>query len=50
MIERIDAKRKALGIDKQRERVLFDMEMRRDLGGDKAIGDAGCTGASHHES
>ncbi|MFC1844059.1 anaerobic carbon-monoxide dehydrogenase catalytic subunit [Thermodesulfobacteriota bacterium] len=49
MIERIDAKRKALGIDKQRERVLFDMEMRRDLGGDKAIGDAGCTGASHHE-
>jgi carbon-monoxide dehydrogenase catalytic subunit len=50
MIERIDAKRKALGIDKQRERVLFDMEMRRDLGGDKAIGDAGCTGASHHDS
>jgi len=49
MIERIDAKRKALGIDKQRERVLFDMEMRRDLGGDKAIGDAGCTGASHHD-
>jgi carbon-monoxide dehydrogenase catalytic subunit len=49
MIERIDAKRKALGIDKQRERVLFDMEMRRDLGGGKAIGDAGCTGASHHE-
>jgi len=50
MIERIDTKRKALGIDKQRERVLFDMEMRRDLGGDKAIGDAGCTGASHHDS
>jgi carbon-monoxide dehydrogenase catalytic subunit len=50
MIERIDTKRKDLGIDKQRERVLFDMEMRRDLGGDKAIGDAGCTGASHHES
>jgi carbon-monoxide dehydrogenase catalytic subunit len=50
MIERIDTKRKELGIDKQRERVLFDMEMRRDLGGDKAIGDAGCTGASHHES
>ncbi|KPK27500.1 MAG: carbon monoxide dehydrogenase [Desulfobacterales bacterium SG8_35_2] len=49
MIARIDAKRKALGIDKQRERVLFDMEMRRDLGGSKAIGDAGCTGASHHE-
>jgi carbon-monoxide dehydrogenase catalytic subunit len=50
MIERIDSKRAALGIDKQRERVLFDMEMRRDLGGDKSIGDAGCTGASHHES
>ena len=50
MIARIDAKRKALGIDKQRERVLFDMEMRRDLGGDKAIGDAGCTGASHRYS
>ena len=50
MIERIDSKRKALGIDKQRERVLFDMEMRRDLGGDKAIGNAGCTGASHHDS
>jgi len=50
MIERIDTKRKELGIDKQRERVLFDMEMRRDLGGDTAIGDAGCTGASHHES
>jgi carbon-monoxide dehydrogenase catalytic subunit len=49
MIERIDTKRKELGIDKQRERVLFDMEMRRDLGGDKAIGDAGCTGASHHD-
>jgi len=50
MIERIDAKRKALGIDKKRERVLFDMEMRRDLGGGKAIGDAGCTGASHHDA
>jgi carbon-monoxide dehydrogenase catalytic subunit len=50
MIERIDTKRKELGIDKQRERVLFDMEMRRDLGGEKAIGDSGCTGASHHES
>jgi carbon-monoxide dehydrogenase catalytic subunit len=50
MIERIDAKRKALGIDKQRERVLFDMEMRRDLGGGKAIGDAGCTGATHHDA
>jgi len=31
MIAHIDKKRKALGIDKARERVLFDMEMRRQL-------------------
>ena len=31
MIEHIDAKRKALGIDKARERVLFDMADRREL-------------------
>jgi carbon-monoxide dehydrogenase catalytic subunit len=31
MIDHIDAKRKALGIDKARERILFDMNMRRDL-------------------
>jgi len=31
MIEHIDEKRKALGIDKARERVLYDMEMRREL-------------------
>jgi anaerobic carbon-monoxide dehydrogenase catalytic subunit len=31
MIEHIDKKRKALGIDKMRERVLFDMAKRRDL-------------------
>jgi len=31
MIEQIDKKRKALGIDKARERVLYDMEMRRSL-------------------
>jgi carbon-monoxide dehydrogenase catalytic subunit len=31
MIEQIDKKRKALGIDKARERVLYDMEMRREL-------------------
>ena len=31
MIEQIDIKRKALGIDKARERVLYDMEMRREL-------------------
>jgi len=29
MIQHIDKKRKALGIDKTRERVLYDMEMRR---------------------
>jgi carbon-monoxide dehydrogenase catalytic subunit len=31
MIQHIDKKRKALGIDKSRERVLFDMAKRRDL-------------------
>jgi anaerobic carbon-monoxide dehydrogenase catalytic subunit len=31
MIAHIDKKRKALGIDKARERVLFDMEARREL-------------------
>jgi carbon-monoxide dehydrogenase catalytic subunit len=31
MIEHIDKKRKELGIDKARERVLFDMEARRQL-------------------
>jgi carbon-monoxide dehydrogenase catalytic subunit len=31
-IEHIDKKRKALGIDQARERVLFDMEKRRELG------------------
>jgi carbon-monoxide dehydrogenase catalytic subunit len=33
MIEHIDKKRKALGIDKARERILYDMEMRRELAG-----------------
>jgi len=33
MIDHIDKKRKALGIDKARERVLYDMEMRRELAG-----------------
>lgn len=48
MIERIDAKRAALGIDKKRERVLFDMEMRRDLGGSgTGVGDVGCSGPQH---
>jgi len=31
MITHIDNKRKALGIDKARERVLYDMAMRREL-------------------
>jgi len=31
MIDHIDRKRKALGIDKARERVLYDMAMRREL-------------------
>jgi carbon-monoxide dehydrogenase catalytic subunit len=31
MIEHIDKKRKALGIDKARERVLYDMALRREL-------------------
>lgn len=32
MIEHIDKKREALGINKARERVLFDMQMRREIG------------------
>ncbi|MCX7966024.1 MAG: anaerobic carbon-monoxide dehydrogenase catalytic subunit [Syntrophorhabdaceae bacterium] len=32
MVSHIDKKRKALGIDKARERILFDMDMRRSLG------------------
>ncbi len=31
MIDHIDKKRKALGLDKARERVLYDMAMRREL-------------------
>jgi carbon-monoxide dehydrogenase catalytic subunit len=31
MIAHIDLKRKALSIDKSRERVLYDMAMRREL-------------------
>jgi len=31
MLAHIDKKRKALGLDKQRERVLYDMAMRREL-------------------
>ena len=45
MIKNIDEKREALGINKKRERILFDMAMRRDLGGTgKAVPGVGCTG------
>ncbi len=43
MIKHIDEKRAALGIDKKQDRVLFDMDMRRDLGGG-AVSGAGCSG------
>lgn len=43
MIEKIEAKRDALGINKKKERVLFDMDMRRDLGGGP-LKDVGCHG------
>jgi anaerobic carbon-monoxide dehydrogenase catalytic subunit len=48
MIAKIEAKRDALGINKKKERVLFDMAMRRDLGAGSGIGDVGCTGAQHN--
>ena len=40
MIDRINAKRAALGLDKKKERVLFDMAMRRELG--SGIPGVGC--------
>ncbi len=46
MIDLINQKRAALGIDKQKERVLFDMAMRRELGS-PGVPDAGCTGPAH---
>jgi anaerobic carbon-monoxide dehydrogenase catalytic subunit len=48
MIAAIEAKRDALGINKKKERVLFDMAMRRDLGAGGGIGDVGCTGPQHN--
>ncbi|MBU0674730.1 MAG: anaerobic carbon-monoxide dehydrogenase catalytic subunit [Proteobacteria bacterium] len=45
MIEKIEQKRDALGINKKAERVLFDMEMRRDLGSG-ALSDVGCHGVA----
>ncbi len=41
-IDIINDARKALGIDKKKERVLFDMAMRRELG--SGVADAGCGG------
>jgi carbon-monoxide dehydrogenase catalytic subunit len=42
MIKAIDEKREALGINKKRDRVLFDMEMRRDIGAGEGISGLGC--------
>ena len=42
MIKAIDGKRDALGINKKQDRVLFDMEMRRDLGAGEGIPGVGC--------
>ncbi|MEN8189863.1 MAG: carbon monoxide dehydrogenase, partial [Thermodesulfobacteriota bacterium] len=42
MIKAIDGKREALGINKKQDRVLFDMEMRRDLEAGQGIPGAGC--------
>lgn len=45
MIDKINEKRKALGLDKKKERVLFDMAMRRELGSPgAALNDVGCHG------
>jgi len=42
MIKAIDGKREALGINKKQDRVLYDMEMRRDLEGGDGIAGVGC--------
>ncbi|NDY42530.1 anaerobic carbon-monoxide dehydrogenase catalytic subunit [Dissulfurirhabdus thermomarina] len=42
MLDHINAKRKALGLDKKKERVLFDMAMRREL--QTGLQDVGCHG------
>ncbi|MDH4320153.1 MAG: anaerobic carbon-monoxide dehydrogenase catalytic subunit [Desulfobulbaceae bacterium] len=42
MIAAIDSKREALGINKKKDRVLFDMDMRRDLGA--GVPNTGCQG------
>jgi carbon-monoxide dehydrogenase catalytic subunit len=48
MIAKVEEKREALGINKKSERVLFDMEMRRDLSSGAGVGDVGCTGPQHN--
>jgi len=47
MIKGIDGKREALGINKKKDRVLFDMAMRRDLGG-QALPGMGCGAKGGH--
>ncbi len=45
LIDKIDQRRKALGLDKKKERVLFDMAMRRELG--SGIPGMGCSPGGH---
>ena len=47
MIDAIEEKREALGINKKKERVLMDMAMRRDLESGSGIAGMGCGGAKH---
>jgi carbon-monoxide dehydrogenase catalytic subunit len=43
MIDKINQKRRDLGLDKKKERVLFDMAMRRELEATPLL-DVGCHG------
>ncbi len=45
LIDKINGKRTALGLDKKKERVLFDMAMRRELG--SGIPGMGCSPGGH---
>lgn len=47
MIDAIEEKREALGINKKKERVLMDMAMRREIEAGKGIGGMGCGGGKH---
>lgn len=49
MIDHIEKKRDALGINQEKQRVLYDMAMRRDLGKGEGsgVGDVGCAGPQH---